>query len=321
MDRPAIVLLDRATLDRGDLDLSAIAGVGTITSFAATRPQEVAGRLTGAEVVITNKVRLGADELRAAPHLRLVAVAATGVNNIDLDAARAAGVAVANVAGYSTPAVVQHTIGALLALALHLREYDQAARGGQWQAAGQFNLLDWPIAEVAGKTLGVVGYGAIGRGVAHVARALGMRVLVAASRPRVAYPVGERLPLATVLATADVVTVHTALSRDTANLIDRAAIARMKPGAWLLNMARGGVVDEAAVADALRDGHLGGAAFDVLSEEPPVADNPLLDPTLPNLILTPHTAWASREARQRLIAELAENIRAFVGGVARNRVV
>ena len=144
--------------------------------------------------------------------------------------------------------------------------------------------------------------------------------MVAASRPRVAYPVGERLPLATVLATADVVTVHTALSRNTANLIDRAAIARMKPGAWLLNIARGGVVDEDAVADALRDGHLGGAAFDVLTQEPPVDGNPLLDPAVPNLLLTPHTAWASGEARQRLITEVAENIRAFLAGIARNRV-
>jgi glycerate dehydrogenase len=321
MDRPAIVLLDRATLDRGDIDFSTIDALGTLTTFAATTPDEVAERIGGAQVVITNKVRLGAAELGATPLLRLIAVAATGVNNVDLETAKAAGVAVANVAGYSTPSVVQHTIATLLALALHLREYDQAARGGRWQAATQFNLLDWPTVEVAGKTLGVVGYGAIGRGVATVARALGMKVLVAASRPRVAYPVGERLPLATVLATADVVTVHTALSRNTANLIDRAAIERMKPGAWLLNMARGGVVDEAAVADALRDGRLGGAAFDVLSEEPPAAGNPLLDPAIPNLILTPHTAWATREARQRLIAELAENIRAFLAGVARNRVV
>ena len=321
MDRPAIVLLDRATFDRGDVDLSAIAGRGALTTFATSSPEEVTERIGGAQVVITNKVRLGAAELGAAPRLGLIAVAATGVNNVDLAAAKAAGVAVANVAGYSTPAVVQHTIGALLALALHLREYDQAARGGRWQAANQFNLLDWPIVEVAGKTLGIVGYGAIGRGVAHVARALGMKVLVAASRARVAYPVGERLPLVTVLASADVVTVHTALSTDTANLIDRAAIARIKPGAWLLNMARGGVVDEAAAAAALRAGHLGGAAFDVLSQEPPAAGNPLLDPTLPNLILTPHTAWATCEARQRLIAELAENIRAYLAGVARNRVV
>ncbi|MGD2062026.1 MAG: NAD(P)-dependent oxidoreductase [Nitrospirota bacterium] len=321
MNRPAIVLIDRATLDRGDIDLSPIAELGALTTFAATTAEEVAERIAGAHVVVTNKVPLGAVELAGASSLGLIAVAATGVNNVDVDAAKAAGVAVANVAGYSTAAVVQHTIGALLALALHLREYDQAARGGQWQAASQFNLLDWPIVEVAGKTLGIVGYGTIGRGVAHVARALGMKVLVAASRPRVAYPVGERLPLATVLATADVVTVHTALSRDTANLIDHEAIARMKPGAWLLNMARGGVVNEVAVADALRSAHLGGAAFDVLSQEPPAGGNPLLDADLPNLILTPHTAWASHEARQRLIAELAANIRAFLAGVARNRVI
>jgi glycerate dehydrogenase len=321
MSRPSIVLLDRATLDRDDVDLSALDALGDFVAFGATAPDEVAERIAGARVVITNKVRIGAGELAGAHSLGLIAVAATGVNNIDLAAAKRAGVAVANVAGYSTPAVVQHTIGTLLALALHLREYDQAARDGRWQAAQQFNLLDWPIVEVAGKTLGIVGYGTIGRGVAHVARALGMKVVVAASRPRVASPVGERLPLATVLPTADVITVHIALSRDTANLIDRAAIAQMKPGAWLLNMARGGVVDEAAVADALRSGHLGGAAFDVLSQEPPTDGNPLLDPTLPNLLLTPHTAWASREARQRLIGELVENIRAYLAATPRNRVV
>jgi len=321
MDPPAIVLLDRATVDPGDLDLAPIEVLGAITSFSVTRPDQVAERIAAAQVVVTNKVRLGAGEIAAAPHLRLIAVAATGVNNIDLAAAQAAGVAVANVAGYSTPSVVQHTIAALLGLAVHLREYDQAVREGRWQSAAQFCLLDWPIVELTGKTLGIVGYGAIGRGVAQVARALGMNVLVAASRPRVAYPVGQRLPLTGVLAAADVVTVHTALSRDTTNLIDRAAISLMKPGAWLLNMARGGVVDETAVADALRSGRLGGAAFDVLTEEPPTAGNPLLDPTLPNLILTPHTAWASREARQRLITELAENIRAHLAGADGNRIV
>lgn len=321
MDCPTIVLLDRATLDSGgDLDLAPIEALGPITSFSITRPEEAAERIAEAQVVITNKVCLGAAEIAAASRLRLIAVAATGVNNIDLAAAQAAGVAVANVAGYSTPAVVQHTIAALLALAVHLREYDQAARDGRWQGAAQFCLLDWPIVEVAGKTLGIVGFGAIGRGVAQVARALGMKVLVAASRPRVAYPLDQRRPLVEVLAAADVVAVHIALSRDTAHLIDRAAIALMKPGTWLLNMARGGVVDEAAVADALRSGRLAGAAFDVLTEEPPTAGNPLLDPTVPNLILTPHTAWASREARQRLIAELAENIRAHLAGVDRNRV-
>ncbi len=316
-----LCLLDRATLDRGDLDLAPLEAVGVLTTHEATRPEEVAERIRDAEVVITNKVVLGAAEIAAAPRLRLIAVAATGVNNIDLEAARRAGVAVANVAGYSTPSVVQHTIGCLLALTMHLREYDAAARSGAWAASPQFNLLDWPIVEVAGKRLGIVGYGTIGKAVARACRALGMEVLVAASRPRVAYPVGERLPLAELLGQVDVLSLHCALSEQTEGLIGAAEIGAMRRGALLLNMARGGVVDEAAAAAALRSGQLGGAAFDVLTREPPPADNPLLAPDLPNLLLTPHTAWASREARQRLIAEIGANIAAFAGGERRNRVV
>jgi len=315
-----LVLLDRATLDRGDLDLAALASLGELTLYDATSPAEVAGRIRDAEVVITNKVVLGAEEIGAAPRLRLIAVAATGVNNIDLTAARAANVAVANVAGYSTPSVVQHTVGSLLALAMHLRDYDHAARTGAWAASSQFNLLDWPIMEVAGKRLGIVGYGTIGKAVAHACRCLGMEVLVAASRPRVAYPIGERLGLAELLGRVDVLSIHCALSAQTRGLIGAAEIGAMPRGALLLNMARGGVVDEAATAAALRSGQLGGAAFDVLTDEPPTADNPLLAPDLPNLLLTPHTAWASRAARQRLIDEIGANIRAYVAGTARNRV-
>ncbi len=320
MERPRLCLLDRATLDRGDLDLAVLASLGDLTTFDVTTPAEVGPRIRDARVVITNKVVLGREEIAAAPRLKLIAVAATGVNNIDLDAARAAEVAVANVAGYSTPSVVQHTVASLLVLAMHLREYDAAARTGAWAASPQFNLLDWPITEVAGKRLGIVGYGTIGKAVAHACRALGMEVVAAASRPRVAYPVGERLPLPELLPRVDVLSVHCALSAQTRGLIGAPEIATMRRGALLLNMARGGVVDEAAVADALRGGRLGGAAFDVLTTEPPAADNPLLAPDLPNLLLTPHTAWASREARQRLLNEIGANIDAFFAGTARNRV-
>jgi len=320
MATTTLCLLDRATLDRGDLDLTPLEAVGELTTYPATTPAEVAERIHDAEVVIINKVVLGAEEIAAAPRLRLIAVAATGVNNIDLDAARAAEVAVANVGGYSTPSVVQHTVGCLLALTMHLREYDTAARSGAWAASPQFNLLDWPITEVAGKRLGIVGYGTIGKAVAHACRALGMEVVAAASRPRVAYPVGERLPLAELLGRVDVLSLHCALSEQTRGLIGPEEIAALPRGAFLLNMARGGVVDEAATAAALRSGHLGGAAFDVLTTEPPAADNPLLAPDIPNLLLTPHTAWASREARQRLIDEIGANIRAFAKGAERNRV-
>jgi len=320
MERPCLCLLDRATLDRGDLDLAALESVGDLTRYDATTPAEVAGRIRDVQVVITNKVVLGKREIDAAPRLKLIAVAATGVNNIDLDAARAAGVAVANVAGYSTPSVVQHTVGCLLTLTMHLREYDAAARAGAWAASPQFNLLDWPISEVAGKRMGIVGYGTIGKAVAHACRALGMEVVAAASRPRVAYPVGERQGLAELLPRVDVLSLHCALSEQTRGLIGEAEIAAMPRGALLLNMARGGVVDEAATAAALRSGQLGGAAFDVLTTEPPPPDHPLLAPDLPNLLLTPHTAWASREARQRLLDEIGANIGAFFASTARNRV-
>ncbi|NCO58069.1 MAG: glycerate dehydrogenase [Nitrospirae bacterium CG18_big_fil_WC_8_21_14_2_50_70_55] len=321
MERLRLCLLDAATLDRHDLDLAALEAVGALTTYPATPPAEVAERIRDAEVVITNKVVLGEREIGGAPRLKLIAVAATGVNNIDLVAARGAGVAVANVAGYSTASVVQHTVGCLLALATHLRDYDLAARTGAWVASPQFNLLDWPIWEVAGRRLGIIGYGTIGKAVARVCRALGMEVLVAASRPRVAYPVGERLPLAELLARADVLSLHCALSEQTRGLIGAAEINALPRGALLLNMARGGVADEAAVAAALRSGQLGGAAFDVLTQEPPAPDHPLLAPDLPNLLLTPHTAWASRAARQRLINEIGANVAAFLGGTRRNRVV
>ncbi|RMF83372.1 MAG: glycerate dehydrogenase, partial [Nitrospirae bacterium] len=274
MAAPTLCLLDRATFDRGDLDLSPLEAIGRVVSFERTSPGEVGERIREAEVVVTNKVVVGAAELAAAPRLRLVAVAATGVNNVDLEAARAAGVAVANVPGYSTPSVVQHTLGCLLALAMHLREYDAAARGGAWAASPQFNLLDWPIVELAGKRLGIVGYGTIGKAVARAARALGMEVLVAATRPRVPYPVGERLPLPELLPKVQVLSLHCALSEETRGLIGREEIAALPRGAWLLNMARGGVADEAAVAEALRTGQLGGAAFDVLTAEPPPPDHP-----------------------------------------------
>jgi glycerate dehydrogenase len=314
------VFLDLATVDRGDLDL------GRLTSACAhwaihayTRPAETAARVAGAQVVVTNKVVLDRAALSAAPDLRLVCLTATGTNNVDLDAARDRGIAVANVTGYATAAVVQHVFALILAHATRLLDYQAAVAAGAWSSSPQFCLLDFPIFELAGKTLGIVGYGELGRAVARVAEAFGMQVLIAqrSGGP----PQAGRLPLAALLPRADVISLHCPLADNTRDLIGAAELAQMRPTALLVNTARGGLVDGEALAAALRAGTIGGAALDVLSVEPPPPSHPLLAPDIPNLILTPHTAWASREARQRVLDEVAQNIAAFAAGERRNRVV
>jgi glycerate dehydrogenase len=314
------VILDLATIDRGDLDLSGLEGsCEQLEQHAQTRPDRVTKRLADAVVAVTNKVVLDRERLAAAPALRLVCIAATGTNNVDLEAARERGIVVCNVTGYATPSLVQHVFALILAHATRLLDYHQAVRDGAWARSDQFCLLDFPIAELAGCTLGIVGYGELGRAVGRMAEAFGMRVLVA-QRPGGA-PEPGRIPLDELLAQVDVLTLHTPLAANTRNLIGAAELARMRPDALLVNTARGGIVDEAALAHALRRGIISGAAVDVLTVEPPRAGNLLLAPDVPNLIVTPHVAWASRAARQRLIDEVAENIRAFAQGRARNRVV
>lgn len=324
------VLLDRGSLDAGDLDFAALKAACTgWRHFDATHPTDTAARIADAAVVVSNKVVLGAAELAAAPALRLICVAATGTNNIDLDAARARGVAVTNVTGYATPSVVQHVFALLLDWACGLRPRVHAVRAGAWSASPHFCLLpgaatgtaagDAPIRELAGLTLGIVGYGELGRAVARAAAVFGMRVLIA-ERPGDAAPAPGRLPLSALLAAADVLSLHCPLAENTRNLIGAAELDLLGPDALLINTARGGLVDEPALATALRTGRLGAAALDTLSREPPPPAHPLLAPDIPNLTITPHVAWASRAARQRLIDGVAANIRAFAAGDARNRV-
>ncbi len=308
------VFLDRDSLDCGDLDFGDLDRIlPDLDYYAATRPDQVGARIADAGVVISNKVVLDAAALQQARRLRLLCVAATGVNNVDLEAAAKAGVTVCNCRGYGTPAVVQHVFALLLALCARLPEYRQAVRDGRWQRAGQFCLLDFPIRELADKTLGIVGYGELGRGVARVAEAFGMRVLPA-QRPGVVEPQEGRVPLPILLPRVDVLSLHCPLTPETRGLIGPWELALMRRDAVLINTARGGLVDEAMLADALRKGALGGAGVDVLSLEPPVAGNPLLAPDIPNLIVTPHCAWGSRESRQRLVGQLAENVRGFFDG-------
>ncbi|WP_207061923.1 2-hydroxyacid dehydrogenase [Motiliproteus sp. SC1-56] len=308
------VFLDAASLDFDDLDMGPLRNVASPwVRYEATEPDEVLERVRDAQVIISNKVVLDADTLAACPALQLICVAATGTNNVDLQAARNQGIRVSNCQAYGTAAVAQHVLGLMLALATRLLDYERAVRAGAWQKSPRFCLLDYPIMELAGKTLGIVGYGELGRAVARLGEALGMRVLVA-QRPGTESPAQGRLPLAELLAQVDVLSLHTPLTEATRDLIGAEELARMRPGALLINAARGGIVDEQALAEALRSGHLGGAGVDVLSQEPPREGNPLLAGDVPNLIVTPHSAWGSLEARQRIVDQLAENIAAFVAG-------
>jgi glycerate dehydrogenase len=307
------VFLDLESLE--DIDLAALAGeFKRFETHMATGPLEVAARIRDAEVVLVNKVRLDAAVLQQAPRLKLICVVATGTNNVDLEAAQRLGIQVSNCRAYGNDSVIQHVFALLLALSTRLLDYHQAVQGGRWQQAGQFCFLDFPIAELAGKTLGIVGYGNLGQGVGRIAEAFGMKVMVA-QRPGGPAEAG-RTPLDQLLPQVDVLTLHCPLTEHTRNLLDAAAFKRMKNSALLINVARGGIVDELALADALRSGALAGAATDVLSVEPPRDGNPLLSGDIPNLIVTPHSAWGSTEARQRIIAQTLDTIQAFGRGEA-----
>ncbi len=314
------VFLDTDSLHPQDLDLSVLESCLPRWRFHdAGEAADTAERLAAAEVVVTNKVVLDAALIDAADRLRLICVAATGTDNVDLEAAARRGIPVCNARGYATPSVAEHVFGLLLTLVRRLDDYRDRVRRGEWAASRFFCLFGEPMQELAGRTLGIVGHGELGRAVADIARAFSMQVLVAQrpggdSRP-------GRLPLPELLARSDVLSLHCPLTAATRNLIDADALRQMKPGALLINTARGGLVDEAALLQALRDGRLGGAALDVLEREPPPARHALVGAGLPNLLITPHVAWASRPARQRLVDEIAANIRAFLDGRPRNRVV
>lgn len=313
------VFLDHQSLDLGDLDLSPLRQqFDEFELFAATRPEQVAERLQGAVAVVSNKVVLDAQTLAANPQLKLILVAATGTNNVDLAAARAQGITVCNCQGYGTPSVAQHTLALLLALATRLVDYNRAVAAGEWAKAQQFCLLDFPIVELEGKTLGLLGHGELGGAVARLAEAFGMRVLSGQIPGRPARD--DRLPLDELLPQVDALTLHCPLNDHTRHMIGSRELKLLKPGALVVNTARGGLIDEQALADALRSGHLGGAATDVLSVEPPAAGNPLLADDIPRLLITPHSAWGAVEARQRIVGQLSENAQAFFAGQPR-RVV
>jgi len=283
-----------------------------------TAEEQIIERLQGAQVAIVNKLTLGDKVFSACPDLKLILVAATGLNNIDLAAARQRDISVCNCQAYGTATVAQHTLMLLLALATRLPDYQAAVARGRWQESGQFCLLDFPIVELAGKTLGILGHGELGSAVARLAEAFGMHVLTGNLPGRPARP--ERLALEELLPQVDALTLHCPLTEQTRNLIGARELQLMKPTAFIINTARGGLIDEQALAETLRQGHLGGAATDVLISEPPSHDNPLLAADVPRLIVTPHSAWGSREARQRIIGQMSENAEAFFAGTPKRLV-
>ena len=304
------VVLDLDTLHPGDLVLDGLqASLPAWQLYDRTQPAQLVERLHGAEVAVTNKVVIDAAAMAALPALRLICVSATGTNNVDLQAARQHGVVVCNVRDYAAASLAQHVIALLLGLATRWHEYAQDVRDGEWSRSPMFCLMHRPVMELAGKTLGIIGYGVLGREVARLAEAFGMTVLVSGVAAQ-----ADRLPLQALLQQSDVVSLHCPLDGCTQQLVNEAFLATMKPGAFLLNTARGGLVDEAALKQALLGGRLGGAALDVLSVEPPPADHPLLDPAIPNLIITPHNAWISRECRQRLLDGVVANVLAWRAG-------
>lgn len=285
-----------------------------------TSDDEIADRIDGAEFVFANKFRFTPEVLDKASKLRFIGLAATGVDNVDLDGAKAHGVAVANIRAYCTQSIVEHVFGTILMLTHSLHQYNASVRAGDWQHSDEFCMLTYPIRELSAMKLGIVGYGVLGSAVARTAEWFGMDVLVS-QRPGFETTEERRVPFEQILEQADVVSLHCPLTEQSRGLVGEKELRRMKASAFLINTARGGLVDAEALVKALETGEIAGAALDVLEKEPPVDGNPLLDYKGDNLIVTPHIAWGTVEARQRALEEMAANVKAFLDGEERNRVV
>ena len=284
-----------------------------------THADEVVARLKDADIAIVNKVKLSADILAQTPSVKMIAVSATGTDIVDIEYCRTHGIVVSNIRGYAVHTVPEHAFMLILALRRNLLGWRQDIRAGLWQQTDQFCLFTHPVNDLHGSTLGLVGFGSLGHGMQKLAEAFGMRVLIAEHKHATTIREGYT-PFDRVLREADVISLHTPLTAETRHMIGAPEIGLMKPSAILINTARGNLVDEAALADALRSGRIAGAGFDVLSVEPPTTGNPLLELDQPNFILTPHVAWSSREAQQSLADQLVDNIEAFVAGTPRNAV-
>ncbi len=310
------VILDLKGLEA--LDLSAIEFlVDELVCYDLTAEDEIAHRIDGFDIVITNKTPLSRHHLEHSAQLKLICVLATGTNVVDKQAAYELGIPVSNCVAYGVDSVVQHVWSLILALHTNLSSYTQDVAAGEWQRSEQFCFLTHPIIELKGRTLGIIGYGHLGQGVAKIAEAFGMKVIVCQKIGDMGHTQKDdnsKRPFDQFIQQADVISLHCPLTEATENLFTTEIFEQMKPEAFIINTARGGIVNEADLADALRRGIIAGAACDVLTEEPPVKGNELLDSTIPNLLITPHTAWGSIEARNRIIEQTAENMRAFMSG-------
>lgn len=308
-----ICILDGYSLNPGDLDWSPVGRLGDVTLFDRTPADKIVERAADADIVLTNKVPFSADTLRQLPRLRFICVLATGYNIIDTEAAARQGVVVANIPAYSTMSVAQMAFAHILNITNHVASYAREVADGKWTNCPDFCFWDSALTELAGKTMGIVGLGNTGMATARIAVAMGMKVVALTSKSADTLPEGiTPAPLDDVLASADVVSLHCPLTPSTRHLINAASIAKMKPSAILINTGRGPLVDEQAVADALNGGRLAAFGADVLSQEPPRGDNPLLSAR--NCFLTPHIAWATLEARTRLMSTATENVRQFIAG-------
>lgn len=310
-----IVVLDGHTLNPGDLDWEPLRKLGQCEIHPRTAPSEIVTRAQGAAVVLTNKCPLSAQTIAQSPGLRYIGVLATGYNVVDLAAAKSHGIVVTNVPDYGTPSVAQHVFALILELTQHVGHHAQTVREGRWQQAPDFCYWDRPLVELAGLTLGIVGYGRIGSAVAEVGRAFGMKI-VAASRRKLAAV--ECLSIDEVFRRSDVVSLHCPLTPDTEGLVNAGRLALMKPTAFLINTGRGPLVVESDLAQALNEERLAGAGLDVLAIEPPRSENPLL--RAKNCLITPHIAWATRAARSRLLATVIDNLAGFLAGRPKNLV-
>jgi len=306
------VVLDEKSFNPGDLDLSGLyALLDNWHIYEGTKPEQCFKRLENADIVITNKVVLDQLLLEKLPKLKLILLTATGMDNVDLEFCKQQGITVNNVTDYCTASVSQHVFSLILALTTQLLKYQTLTTNGDWSRSGQFSSLEFPIQELSGKTLGLIGYGSLAKGVEKLALAFGMNILV--SQRAGTTDVNEgRIPLEELLPQADVISIHCPLTPTTKHLFSTKEFELMKDSAFLINTARGAVVDNAALAKALRDKVIAGAGIDVLEQEPPPLDHPLITTELDNLILTPHIAWAAIEARQRVIDKVAENLQNFL---------
>lgn len=312
-----LVVTDAATVTGGDISLDFLKKYGEVEIFELTPPELVAERIKDADIVICNKTRLSKENMKSARKLKYIGLFATGYNNIDIDYAREHGIAVCNAPGYSTESVAQHTIALLMAIVNRVGEYNRTVSEGDWIKSSTFSYFPIPIIELNGKVLGIIGYGSIGRRVGDIARAFGMKLLVY-NRSRITDPNAEQVDLDTLLKNADVVSLHCPLNDASNGIIGKDALAKMKQGAILINTARGPLIDEAALREALDSGKLAGAGVDVLCTEPMTADCSLYG--APNCFITPHIAWAGLEPRTRLMGIVGENIEAFLNGSPVNNV-